>query len=210
MQRAGQARQPPTIPGCLPNFVRRFQTPRKGRFNPHPGKTPYQKNIPISERPGRTQPGRSISIQSIHQTQRRPTYNMNTTIPPAMQAEIISAPAVHQMTVTPVGSNMFSLDLNAVMVVRLPDNHTDPAPATDQIISSSTPRDPSDVAYADGSQPARSSDSFHSGFRFSQGTNIGLQLRKTMLPESTLNWISEPWFDLMFLHPMIDINQFGA
>lgn len=79
---------------------------------------------------------------------------MNTSIPPAIQAEIISAPAVHQMTVTPVGSNMFSLNLNVVMVVRFPDNHTKTEHMAVQITSNSTPAGSSDVAYADGSQPA--------------------------------------------------------
>lgn len=79
---------------------------------------------------------------------------MNNIHPPAIQAEIISAPAVHQMTVTPVGSNMFSLNLNVVMVVRFSDNHTNPEHATAQIISNSTPVGSSDATYADGSQPA--------------------------------------------------------
>jgi hypothetical protein len=79
---------------------------------------------------------------------------MNTIPPPAIQAEIISAPAVHQMTVTPVGSNMFSLNLNVVMVVRFPDNDTHTEHSTVQVISNNTPRGTSDATYADGSQPA--------------------------------------------------------
>lgn len=79
---------------------------------------------------------------------------MNTSNPPAIQAEIISAPAVHQMTVTPVGSNMFSLNLNVVMVVRFPDNDTTMEHATVPTSSNSTPVGSPEATYADGSQPA--------------------------------------------------------
>jgi hypothetical protein len=79
---------------------------------------------------------------------------MNNTPPPTIQAEIISAPAVHQMTVTPVGSNMFSLNLNVVMVVRFADNNTGTEHAAVQVVSNSTPAGSSVVKYADGSQPA--------------------------------------------------------
>lgn len=101
-------------------------------------------------RPGRSMTGAFL----FNPIQRRFRKHMNTIPPPAIQTEIISAPAVHQMTVTPVGSNMFSLNLNVVMVVRFPDNHTHPEHATAQIISNSTPVDSSDATYADGSQPA--------------------------------------------------------
>lgn len=79
---------------------------------------------------------------------------MNKMTPPAIQAEIISAPAIHQMTVTPVGSNMFSLNLNVVMVVRFPNNDTTTEDATVQTISNSPPVGSPDATYADGSQPA--------------------------------------------------------
>ena len=40
--------------------------------------------------------------------------------PPEIKVEIVSAPAISNMTVTPVGRNMFSLNLNVVLVVRFP------------------------------------------------------------------------------------------
>ena len=40
---------------------------------------------------------------------------------PSTRAEIISAPAINNMTVAPVGSNMFSLNLNLVLIVRFPN-----------------------------------------------------------------------------------------
>jgi len=45
---------------------------------------------------------------------------MNNTNSPTIKVEIVSAPAISHMTVTPVGKNMFSLNLNVVLVVRFP------------------------------------------------------------------------------------------
>lgn len=47
---------------------------------------------------------------------------MTNTNSPSINAEIVSAPAVSHLTVTPIGRNMFSMNLNAVMVVRFPDS----------------------------------------------------------------------------------------
>ena len=79
---------------------------------------------------------------------------MNNTIHPAVQAEIISAPAIHQMTVTSVGTNMFSLNLNVVLVVRIPESVGDTANAAVQPTTSSASVSTSDMTYSDGSQPA--------------------------------------------------------
>jgi len=46
---------------------------------------------------------------------------MTNTSSPSIKAEIVSAPAISQMTITPVGGNMFSLNLNVVLVVRFHD-----------------------------------------------------------------------------------------
>lgn len=45
----------------------------------------------------------------------------NNTNSPTIKAEIVSAPAISNMTITPVGGNMFSLNLNVVLVVRFHD-----------------------------------------------------------------------------------------
>ena len=46
---------------------------------------------------------------------------MTNTDTPTITAEIVSAPAISNMTVTPVGKSMFSLNLNVVLVVRFPN-----------------------------------------------------------------------------------------
>jgi len=78
---------------------------------------------------------------------------MDNTTSPAIQAEIISAPAIHQMSVTAVGTNMFSLNLNVVMVVRFPNADSMEHSAV-QPTSSSMPSTPLEATYTDGSQPA--------------------------------------------------------
>jgi hypothetical protein len=77
---------------------------------------------------------------------------MNNINHPTIQAEIISPPAIHQMTVTAVGTNMFSLNLNVVMLVRFP-NADNPEHSAVQPTSSSMPITPSEATYAGGSQP---------------------------------------------------------
>lgn len=46
----------------------------------------------------------------------------NTSNLPQLKVEIVSAPAVKDMTVSPVGQNMFSINLNIVAIVRYPSN----------------------------------------------------------------------------------------
>ena len=41
---------------------------------------------------------------------------------PEFKVEIVSAPAVKDMTVSQVGQNMFSINLNVVAIVRYPSN----------------------------------------------------------------------------------------
>ena len=61
---------------------------------------------------------------------------------PEFKVEIVSPPAVKDMTVSQVGPNMFSINLNIVTVVRFPSN-TPVEKATE----------PQQLKYADGSGP---------------------------------------------------------
>jgi hypothetical protein len=61
---------------------------------------------------------------------------------PEFKVEIVSAPAVKDMTVSQVGQNMFSINLNIVTVVRFPST----AP-----VEKAT--EPQQLKYADGSEP---------------------------------------------------------
>jgi hypothetical protein len=45
---------------------------------------------------------------------------MTNTNSPSIKAEIVSAPAISHMTLTPLGPNMFTLNLTMVLVVRFP------------------------------------------------------------------------------------------
>jgi hypothetical protein len=84
---------------------------------------------------------------------------MTNTDSPSINAEIVSAPAVSNMTVTPVGRNMFSLNLNLVLVVRFPglgasaeQNQLLVSTAV-QPISTDTPVSSSEPIYANGEKP---------------------------------------------------------
>lgn len=84
---------------------------------------------------------------------------MSNTNSPSINAEIVSAPAVSQMTVTPVGGNMFSVNLTIVLVVRFPDgaecSQPDPARVTNAAAQRSrdTPTQTRQRVYADGEKP---------------------------------------------------------
>ena len=84
---------------------------------------------------------------------------MNNTDSPSIQAEIVSAPAISNMTVMPVGKNMFSLNLNVVLVVRFPRvsedaEHTELLVSTAiQSVSHNTPISSSELMYANGEKP---------------------------------------------------------
>jgi hypothetical protein len=84
---------------------------------------------------------------------------MTNTSPPSIQAEIVSAPAISNMTITPVGRNMFSLNLNVVLAVRFPSagegaeqNELLVSTAL-QHISNDTPVSSSELMYANGEKP---------------------------------------------------------
>lgn len=84
---------------------------------------------------------------------------MTNTNSPSINAEIVTAPAVSNMTVTPVGRNMFSLNLNVVLVVRFPgvgegaeQNELLVSTAV-QHISNDTPISSSELMYATGETP---------------------------------------------------------
>lgn len=84
---------------------------------------------------------------------------MANTNSPAMTAEIVSAPAISNMTVAPVGKNMFSLDLHVVLVVRFPDVGEDAqhqellVSTTVQPASHNTPISISGLMYTNGEKP---------------------------------------------------------
>ena len=82
----------------------------------------------------------------------------NSTNTPTIKAEIVTAPAISNMTITPVGSNMFSLNLNVVLVVRFPG--TVDASSQSELMVSTTHQTvpgsstiPSELMYADGTKP---------------------------------------------------------
>lgn len=84
---------------------------------------------------------------------------MTNTNTPAITAEIVSAPAISNMTVTPVGRNMFSLNLNVVLVVRFPNAGEGTAQSAALIsnivqpVSQDTSIRSSPLRYANGEQP---------------------------------------------------------
>lgn len=83
---------------------------------------------------------------------------MVNTNSPSVRADIVSAPAINNMTITPVGSNMFSLNLNLVLVVRFPGVVEDPS-QNELMVSKTlqavptTPTGSSELIYADGTKP---------------------------------------------------------
>ena len=72
----------------------------------------------------------------------------NTAQIPNIQIEIISAPAMKDMTITPVGQNMFSLNLNIMTVVRFPSNTQ-----TDQVSVEDNTQSSEQLRYADATAP---------------------------------------------------------
>ena len=83
----------------------------------------------------------------------------NNTNSPSIKAEIVSAPAISNMTVTTVGRNMFSLNLNVVLVVRFPDTGEGTEQSellvstAVQPISHDTRISSSELMYANGEKP---------------------------------------------------------
>lgn len=81
----------------------------------------------------------------------------NTAHVPDIHVEIVSSPAVRDMTVTQVGQNMFSLNLNIITVVRFPSSV--PMDTQIQVASISTPNlvdassNTDQLRYADGTTP---------------------------------------------------------
>jgi hypothetical protein len=83
----------------------------------------------------------------------------NISATPELKVEIVSAPAISNMTVVPVGKNMFSLNLNVVLVVRFP-GVGEGAEQTELLISNAvqpashdTPIRSSELMYANGEKP---------------------------------------------------------
>jgi len=76
---------------------------------------------------------------------------------PDIKVEIVSAPAVNNMTVSQVGQNMFSINLNIITVVRFPSNAPIDAPIPVAFTSTPTLVDntlnPEQLRYADGTTP---------------------------------------------------------
>lgn len=77
----------------------------------------------------------------------------NASNAPDIRVEILSTPAVKNMTVSQVGKNMFSIDMNILMVVRVPTESAVP----DELKSSSTSGvkkvDAQPATYSDGTTP---------------------------------------------------------
>ncbi len=84
---------------------------------------------------------------------------MTYTNSPSIKAEIVSAPAISNMSVTSVGRNMFSLNLNVILVVRFPGIGGDAeqnellVSTALQHISNDTPTSSSELMYANGEKP---------------------------------------------------------
>ena len=84
---------------------------------------------------------------------------MTNTNSPTIKVEIVSAPAISNMTVTPVGKNMFSLNLNVVLVVRFPgvgegaEQNELLVSSVVQPVSHDTPTTSSTLMYANGEIP---------------------------------------------------------
>ena len=84
---------------------------------------------------------------------------MNNTDSPSIKAEIVSAPAISNMTLMPVGKNMFSLNLNVVLVVRFP-GASEGTEQNEMLVSTAiqpasheTPMSSSELMYANGEKP---------------------------------------------------------
>ena len=76
---------------------------------------------------------------------------------PDIKVEIISAPAAKDMTITQVGQNMFSINLNIITVVRFPSNAPTDTPSPVSFTSTPTLVDNTlnaeQLRYADGTSP---------------------------------------------------------
>ena len=72
----------------------------------------------------------------------------NTAQTPNIQVEIISAPAMKDLTITPLGQNMFSLNLNIITVVRFPSNAH-----SDQVSVEPSTQSSAQLRYADATAP---------------------------------------------------------
>jgi len=74
---------------------------------------------------------------------------MSNTAPTSdIHVEIVSAPAMKDMTITPVGQNMFSLNLNIITVVRFPSNTQ-----SDQVSVEHNTQSSEQLRYADATAP---------------------------------------------------------
>jgi len=71
---------------------------------------------------------------------------------PDIKVEIISAPAAKDMTITQVGQNMFSINLNIITVVRFPSNSSTDTPSPVPLRSTPT-LNVEQLRYADGTTP---------------------------------------------------------
>ena len=90
---------------------------------------------------------------------------MTNTNSPSINAEIVSPPAIRDMTVTPVGRNMFGLNLNIVLVICFP-GAIDGAEQKELLVSTAvkhisndTPISSSELIYANGDKPEAGGES---------------------------------------------------
>ena len=76
---------------------------------------------------------------------------------PDIKIEVISAPAAKDMTITQVGQNMFSLNLNIITVVRFPSNTATDIPGRAVLTTVPSqidnPLNAERLTYADGTTP---------------------------------------------------------
>ena len=81
----------------------------------------------------------------------------NTSNVPQLKVEIVSAPSVKDMTVSQVGQNMFSINLNIITVVRFPADATMNTSASSTLTTSpmgeNSVHSPEQRKYADGLTP---------------------------------------------------------
>jgi len=81
----------------------------------------------------------------------------NTSHAPDLKVEIVSTPAVKDMTVLQVGQNMFSINLNIITVIRFPSNVPTDTPipvalTSSPILVGNTP-DVEPLMYVNGTTP---------------------------------------------------------
>ena len=77
----------------------------------------------------------------------------NTANSPDIKVEILSTPAVKEMTVSPVGHNMFSIGMNIIVVVRFPSENPTLIELSSSPARDANTTDEAQMMYEDGSAP---------------------------------------------------------